>query len=73
MLILTRRVGEILYIGDKVQVTVLGIKGKQVRIGINAPKKVPVHREEVYEQIRKEKEKKTNLTVSHDRALDRHG
>jgi carbon storage regulator len=55
MLILTRRVGETVMIGDKVAVTVLGVKGNQVRIGIDAPTEVAVHREEVFERIKHEK------------------
>jgi len=55
MLILTRRVGETLVIGDDVSITVLGVKGNQVRIGIKAPKDVSVHREEIYERIQHEK------------------
>ncbi|MEA1890441.1 MAG: carbon storage regulator CsrA [Pseudomonadota bacterium] len=54
MLILTRHIGEKLNIGDEIQIIVLGIKGNQVRIGINAPKEVSVHREEIYEKIKHE-------------------
>jgi len=56
MLILTRKVGETLMIGDEVTVTVLGVKGNQVRIGVNAPKEVSVHREEIYDRIKKEQD-----------------
>ncbi len=55
MLILTRRVDETLIIGDDVHITVIDVKGNQVRIGINAPKNVSVHREEIYERIQQEK------------------
>ena len=54
MLILTRRVGETVMIGEEVTVTVLGVKGNQVRIGVNAPKHVAVHREEIFERIKRE-------------------
>ena len=56
MLILTRKVGETIMIGDEITVTILGIKGDQVRIGTNAPKTVAIHREEIYERIKRESE-----------------
>jgi len=56
MLILTRRIGESVFIGEEVRMTVLGVRGTQVRIGINAPKDVPVHREEIYYRIKNEQD-----------------
>ena len=56
MLILTRRVGETVLIGNDVTVTVLGVKGNQVRVGVNAPRDVAVHREEIFERIKREEE-----------------
>jgi carbon storage regulator len=79
MLILSRRVGETLIIGDDVSITILGLKGNQVRIGINAPKNVAVHREEIYERIERElsgSESRTTLRVpsqtSHDPQIRPH-
>ena len=56
MLILTRRVGETVMIGDDIAITILGVKGNQVRVGVNAPKEVSVHREEIYDRIQQEKQ-----------------
>ena len=61
MLILTRRVGETVMIGDDVTITVLGVKGNQVRVGFNAPKSVAVHREEIYERIKREQQGDSNV------------
>ena len=64
MLILTRRVGETVMIGNEVTVTVLGVKGNQVRSGVNAPKDVAVHREEIYERIKREQDHDSNVNSS---------
>jgi carbon storage regulator len=61
MLILTRRVGETIMIGDDVTVTILGVKGNQVRVGVNAPNNVAVHREEIYRRIEEEREEKSEI------------
>ena len=60
MLILTRRIGESVHIGDDIRLTILGVRDSQVRIGINAPKEVPVHREEIYYRIKHEQEMKNS-------------
>lgn len=63
MLILTRNVGEVIAVGDDVTITVLGVKGKQVRIGVSAPKEVAVHREEIYNRIQQEKNTKEHKNL----------
>jgi carbon storage regulator len=66
MLILTRRVGESLMIGDEVRVTILAIKGQQVRVGVQAPKTIAVHRKEIYERIKRSQEESTGDSSSAD-------
>ena len=70
MLILTRRVGETVMIGNEVTVTVLGVKGNQVRIGVNAPKDVAVHREEIYERIKREQDQDPRMGASVNKVVD---
>ena len=70
MLILTRRVGETLVIGDEVTVTVLGVRGNQVRLGVNAPKDVAVHREEIYQRIQNEKDAENSTESSEKNDID---
>jgi carbon storage regulator len=70
MLILTRRVGETVMIGNEVTVTVLGVKGNQVRIGVNAPKDVAVHREEIYERIKREQDHDGNVGSTPAKIVD---
>ncbi len=70
MLILTRRVGETVMIGNEVTVTVLGVKGNQVRIGVNAPKDVAVHREEIYERIKREQDQDGNAGSTTAKMVD---
>jgi len=70
MLILTRRVGETVMIGNEVTVTVLGVKGNQVRIGVNAPKDVAVHREEIYERIKREEDQESRTTNPSTKVID---
>jgi carbon storage regulator len=70
MLILTRRVGETVMIGNEVTVTVLGVKGNQVRIGVNAPKDVAVHREEIYERIKREQEQDPRMGAPVSKIVD---
>jgi carbon storage regulator len=71
MLILTRRVGETVMIGNEVTVTVLGVKGNQVRIGVNAPKDVAVHREEIYERIKREEDGEPQSAPAPAKVTDR--
>ena len=73
MLILTRRIGETVVIGDNVNITVLGVKGNQVRLGVNAPRTVSVHREEIYQRIQFEKEAQAKAAALSDEDFDNRG
>jgi carbon storage regulator len=73
MLILTRRVGETVMIGNDVTVTVLGVKGNQVRVGVNAPRDVAVHREEIFERIKREEEGGNGTTSARPAAARTNG
>jgi carbon storage regulator len=73
MLILTRRVGETVMIGNDVTVTVLGVKGNQVRVGVNAPRDVAVHREEIFERIKREEEGGNGTTAARPSAARTNG
>ena len=70
MWILTRRVGETVMIGNEVTVTVLGVKGNQVRVGVNAPKDVAVHREEIYERIKREEDQESRSETPVSKIVD---
>lgn len=69
MLILSRRIGETLVIGDEITVTVLGVKGNQVRLGVNAPKNVAVHRDEIYQRIQREASRQDDEEVTSEAEL----
>ena len=69
MLILTRRVGETVMIGNDVTVTILGVKGNQVRVGVNAPRDVAVHREEIFERIKREEQDGSDTTSARPAAV----
>lgn len=70
MLILTRRISESIYIDDDICITVLGVKGHQVRLGLTAPKDVSIHREEIYQRIQLEKERKKSETEPQEKESD---
>lgn len=70
MLILTRRIGESLVIGNDVTITILGVKGNQVRVGVNAPKEISVHREEIYKRIQQEKSQQVTTETDLEEDLE---